>query len=324
MKICIYGAGAIGSYLGAELALTGCEVSLIARGPHLEAMQSSGLTLLIEGEKNVVQVACTDDPAQVGPQDYVIITLKAHSVSPVVEQMVPLLGPETAVVTAQNGIPWWYCHKLKGPLEEQLLESADPGGRIWKVLGPERAIGCVVYPSCEIVEPGVIKHIQGKRFMLGEPDGSKSERVLALSEALMAAGLKAPVRPRIRDDIWLKLWGNVSFNPVSVLTLATLEQITADDAVRGVIRDLMTEAQGVAHALGVKFPVDVDKRIGWAGDVGAHKTSMLQDLESGRPMEIDALVGTVSEMGRLTGVPTPTIDVVLAMVRLRARVAGGE
>lgn len=324
MKICIYGAGAIGSYLGAELALTGYEVSLIARGPHLEAMQASGLTLLIEGEKKVVQVACTDDPAQVGPQDYVIITLKAHSVSPVVEQMVPLLGPETAVVTAQNGIPWWYCHKLKGPLEDQLLESADPGGRIWNVLGPERAIGCVVYPSCEIVEPGVIKHIQGKRFMLGEPDGSKSERVLALSEALMAAGLKAPVRPRIRDDIWLKLWGNVSFNPVSVLTLATLEQITADDGVRGVVRDLMTEAQGVAHALGVKFPVDVDKRIGWAGDVGAHKTSMLQDLESGRPMEIDALVGTVSEMGRLTGVPTPTIDVVLAMVRLRARVAGGE
>ncbi len=324
MKICIYGAGAIGSYLGAELALAGYEVSLIARGPHLEAMQAGGLTLLIEGEKKVVQVACTDDPAQVGPQDYVIITLKAHSVSPVVEQMVPLLGPETAVVTAQNGIPWWYCHKLKGPLEDQILESADPGGRIWNVLGPERAIGCVVYPSCEIVKPGVIKHIEGKRFMLGEPDGSKSERVLALSEALMAAGLKAPVRPRIRDDIWLKLWGNVSFNPVSVLTLATLGQITADDGVRGVIRDLMIEAQGVAHALGVRFPVDVDKRIGWAGDVGAHKTSMLQDLERGRPMEIDALVGTVSEMGRLAGVPTPTIDVVLALVRLRVRVAGGE
>ena len=324
MKICIYGAGAIGSYLGAELALAGYEVSLIARGPHLEAMQAGGLTLLIEGEKKVVQVACTDDPAQVGPQDYVIITLKAHSVSPVVEQMVPLFGPETAVVTAQNGIPWWYCHKLKGPLEDQILESADPGGRIWNVLGPERAIGCVVYPSCEIVKPGVIKHIEGKRFMLGEPDGSKSERVLALSEALMAAGLKAPGRPRIRDDIWLKLWGNVSFNPVSVLTLATLGQITADDGVRGVIRDLMIEAQGVAHALGVRFPVDVDKRIGWAGDVGAHKTSMLQDLERGRPMEIDALVGTVSEMGRLAGVPTPTIDVVLALVRLRVRVAGGE
>ncbi len=175
-----------------------------------------------------------------------------------------------------------------------------------------------------MVEPGVIKHIQGRRFMLGEPDGSKSERVIGLSKALMDSGLKAPVRPRIRDDIWLKLWGNVSFNPVSVLTLATLEQITADDGVRGVVRDMMTEAQSVADALGVKFAVDVDKRISWAGEVGAHKTSMLQDLESGRPMEIDALVATVSEMGRLAGVPTPTIDVVLAMVRLRARVAGGD
>ncbi len=175
-----------------------------------------------------------------------------------------------------------------------------------------------------MVDPGVIKHIQGKRFMLGEPDGSKSERVLALSEALIDAGLKAPVRTLIRDDIWLKLWGNVSFNPVSVLTLATLGQITADDGVRGVVRDLMTEAQEVAHALGVKFPVDVDKRISWAAEVGDHKTSMLQDLESGRPMEIDALVGTVSEIGRLSGVPTPTIDVVLALVRLRARIADGE
>ncbi len=324
MKICIYGAGAIGCYLGAELALTGYQVTLIARGPHLEAMRASGLTLLKEGERKVLRVACTDDPAKVGSQDYVVITLKAHSVTAIVEQMLPLLGPETAVVTAQNGIPWWYFHKLEGPWEGQRLESADPGGRIWEVLGPERAIGCVVYPSCQIVEPGVVKHIQGRRFMLGEPDGSKSERVIGLSRALMASGLKAPVRPRIRDDIWLKLWGNVSFNPVSVLTLATLEQITADDGVRGVVRDMMTEAQSVADALEVKFAVDVDKRISWAGDVGAHKTSMLQDLESGRPMEIDALVATVSEMGRMVEVPTPTIDVVLAIVRLRARVAGVE
>ena len=319
MKICIYGAGAIGGYLGAELALSGCEVTLIARGPHLEAMRSSGLTLLKEGEKKVVQLACTDDPAEVGLQDYVVITLKAHSVTPIVEKIVPLLGPETAVVTAQNGIPWWYFHRLEGPWEGQRLESADPGGRIWEVVGPERAIGCVVYPSCQILKPGVIKHIQGKRFMLGEPDGSKSQRVAALSGTLTASGLKAPVRPKIRDDLWLKLWGNLSFNPVSVLTLATLEQITADDGVRGVIRDMMTEAQGVANRLGVQFSVDVDQRIGWAGDVGAHKTSMLQDLEMGRPMEIDALVATVSEMGRLVGVPTPTIDVVLALVRLRAR-----
>ncbi len=324
MKICIYGAGAIGSYLGAELALSGYQVTLIARGPHLEAMRASGLTLLKEGERKVLQVACTDDPAQVGAQDYVVITLKTHSVTAIVEQILPLFGPETAVVTAQNGIPWWYFHKLEGPWEGQRLESADPGGRIWEVLGPERAIGCVVYPSCQIVEPGVIKHIQGKRFMLGEPDGSKSERVIGLSKALMDSGLKAPVRSRIRDDLWLKLWGNVSFNPVSVLTLATLEQITADEGVRGVVRDMMTEAQRVANGLGVEFAVDVDRRISWAGDVGAHRTSMLQDLESGRPLELDALVATVSEMGRLVGVPTPTIDVVLALVRLRARVGGLE
>ena len=322
MKFCIYGAGAIGGYLGAELALSGNQVTLIARGPHLEAIQKNGLTLVKEGESKTVDVSCTDDPTEAGPQDYVIITLKAHSVSGIVEQMLPLLGPDTPVVTAQNGIPWWYFHKLQGSWESHQLESADPGGKIWKTLGPERAIGCVVYPSCEIVEPGVIRHVQGKRFMLGEPDGTRSDRIMALSEAWIPSGLKAPVRTKIRDDIWLKLWGNVSFNPVSVLTLATLEQITAHESVRGVIRNMMTEAQSVAAQLGVQFPVDVDKRIGWAADVGAHKTSMLQDLEMSRPMEIDALVSTVAELGRLVDVPTPTIDVVLSLVRLRAQMAG--
>ncbi len=322
MRFCIYGAGAIGGYLGAELALSGNQVTLIARGPHLKAIQKNGLTLVKEGESKTVDVSCTDDPTEAGPQDYVIITLKAHSVSGIVEQMLPLLGPDTPVVTAQNGIPWWYFHKLQGSWEGHQLESADPGGKIWKTLGPERAIGCVVYPSCEIVEPGVIRHVQGKRFMLGEPDGTRSDRIMALSEAWIPSGLKAPVRTKIRDDIWLKLWGNVSFNPVSVLTLATLEQITAHEGVRGVIRNMMTEAQSVAAQLGVQFPVDVDKRIGWAADVGAHKTSMLQDLEMSRPMEIDALVSTVAEMGRLVDVPTPTIDVVLSLVRLRAQMAG--
>ncbi len=322
MKFCIYGAGAIGGYLGAELALSGNQVTLIARGPHLKAIQKNGLTLVKEGESKTVDVSCTDDPTEAGPQDYVIITLKAHSVSGIVEQMLPLLGPDTPVVTAQNGIPWWYFHKLQGSWEGHQLESADPGGKIWKTLGPQRAIGCVVYPSCEIVEPGVIRHIQGKRFMLGEPDGTRSDRIMALSEAWTPSGLKAPVRTKIRDDIWLKLWGNVSFNPVSVLTLATLEQITAHEGVRGVIRSMMTEAQSVAAQLGVQFPVDVDKRIGWAADVGAHKTSMLQDLQLSRPMEIDALVSTVAEMGRLVDVPTPTIDVVLSLVRLRAQMAG--
>ncbi len=321
MRICIYGAGSIGGYLGAELALAGFDVTLIARGPHLEAIRKNGLTLLREGEKKVARVTCTDDAAEVGPHDYIIVTLKAHSVSPIVHKMVPLLGQDTVVVTAQNGVPWWYFFRLSGPWENHRLETADPGSRIWDTLGPERAIGCVVYPSCEIVEPGVIKHISGNRLMLGEPDGSKSQRAAALSEALTESGFKAPVRPRIRDDIWLKLWGNVSFNPVSVLTLATLEQMCEDQDVRAVIRDIMLEAEAIGKESGVKFKVDVETRIGWAGDVGAHKTSMLQDLELSRPMEIDALVATVAEMGRLVGVPTPTIDTVLALVKLRARIA---
>ncbi len=324
MKICIYGAGAIGGYLGVELAQAGFDVSLIARGPHLEAMRKNGLTLLVNEEKKVAHVDCTDDPSALGPQDYVILTLKAHSVAAIVQQMAPLLSPHTAVVTAQNGILWWYFYRLSGPWENYHLEHADPDGLIWKTLGPERAIGCVVYPSCETVEPGVVRHLSGKRFMLGEPDGSKSERVAALSKVFTAAGLKAPVRGRIRDDIWLKLLGNLSFNPVSLLTLARLDQMCSYEPVRAVIRKMMLEAMEVAIKLGVEFSVDVETRINWAADVGAHKTSMLQDLEKGRPLELDALVGTVSEMGRLVGVPTPTIDSILALVRMRERVAGIE
>ena len=321
MKITVYGAGAIGGYLAAELTLAGEDVSIVARGPHLQAIRERGLRLLIEGKEKLARVRATEDPGEIGAQDYVILTLKAHSVAPVVDRMRPLLGPDTAVVTAQNGILWWYFYKLRGPWENERLPIADPGGKIWDGLGPQRAIGCVVYPSCEIVEPGVVRHIDGKRFMLGEPDGTKSERVTALSKILTSAGLKSPVRTRIRDDIWLKLWGNVSFNPVSAVTGATLEEMTENPGTREVIRKMMLEAESVARKLGVDFPVDVDTRISWGAEVGAHKTSMLQDLEKGRPMEIDALVGSVSELGRLTSVPTPTIDTLLALVRLRARTA---
>jgi 2-dehydropantoate 2-reductase len=324
MKICVYGAGAIGGYLGAQLALTDCDVTLIARGSHLEAMRDNGLTLLIGDEKKNVAIACTDDPATIGPQDYVILTLKAHSVAPIVEQIAPLLGTDTAVVTAQNGILWWYFYGLRGPWENQHLKAADPGGRIWQAIGPERAIGCVVYPSCEIVSPGVVRHISGNRFMLGEPDGSKSERVLALAKILTHAGLKAPVRTNIRDDIWLKLWGNATFNPISALTSATLEQMAADNDVRALIREMMLECEQVANKLGVRFPVDLEARIEGAGRVGAHKTSMLQDLEHGRPLEIDALVSVVAELGRLVGVPTPLIDAILALLRLKVSVARDE
>ncbi len=322
MKVCIYGAGAIGGLLGAELALSGVDVTLIARGPHLEAIRKSGLTLLTGSEKKVVKANCTDDPASVGPQDFVLLALKTHSVSAVVAKMAPLLGPDTAVVTLQNGIPWWYFYNLPGPWEGHRLESVDPGGRIWDTLGPERVIGSVVYPSGEIIEPGVIRHAGGQRLIVGEPDGSKPERIVALSEILRGAGFKTPVSSKIRDDIWLKLLGNVSFNPVSVLTHATLEQIACDEAARGVIRQMMTEAKEVARALDVKIRVGIDTRIGWAENVGPHKTSMLQDLERGRPMELDALVAAVQEMGRLVKVPTPTLDVVLALVVLRASLAG--
>ncbi|MDH5188569.1 MAG: 2-dehydropantoate 2-reductase [Rhodospirillaceae bacterium] len=322
MKICIYGAGAIGGYMGAELARTGVDVSLIARGPHLKAMRENGLKLRIGDEEHVTHPTCTDNPADLGPQDFVIVTLKAHSVPNVVDAMQPLLGPDTAVVTAVNGVPWWYFYGLEGDFEGRRMETVDPGSVQWNGIGPERAIGCVVYPACEIAEPGVIQHTSGNKFTLGEPNGEKTERIQKLSQALMAANLKAPVRPRIRDEIWIKLWGNLSFNPISALTSATLEQIAGDDGTRAVVRAMMVEAQAIGEALGVKFPVTVDKRIDGAAAVGAHKTSMLQDLELGRPMEIDALVAAVSEMGVLVGMKTPTIDTVLALVRQRARIAG--
>ena len=322
MKICIFGAGAIGGYMGAKLAKAGAEVSLVARGPHLAAMREKGLTLIEEDETFTVPVTASDDPAEIGPQDYVIITLKAHSVPPVVARMQPLIGDSTTIVSGVNGIPWWYFHGLEGPLAGTRLESVDPGGVQWEGFGPERVLGCVVYPAAEVSEPGTIRHIEGNRFSLGEPSGEKSERATRLSQALQAVGLKAPVRPRLRDEIWVKLWGNLSFNPISALTHATLDVLCTDDGTRQVARDMMVEAQAIAEKLGVKFPIDVERRIDGGAAVGAHRTSMLQDLESGRPMEIDALVTSVQELGRLTDTPTPTIDTVLALVRLRARTAG--
>jgi 2-dehydropantoate 2-reductase len=322
MKICIFGAGAIGGYLGAKLAKAGADVSLVARGPHLAAMQANGLTLVEDGETFTVPVRGSDDPATLGAQDYLVITLKAHSVPAAVPVMQPLIGEGTTVVSGVNGVPWWYFYGLDGPLADTRLESVDRGGLQWDGLGPERVLGCVVYPAAEVVEPGVIRHVEGNRFSLGEPDGSKSARALRLSEALTAAGLKAPVRPRIRDEIWVKLWGNLSFNPISALTHATLDVLCTDPGTRTVARNMMLEAQVIAERLGVKFPIDVDRRIDGGAAVGAHRTSMLQDLEAGRPMEIDALVTAVQELGRLTQTPTPTIDTVLALVRLRARTAG--
>jgi 2-dehydropantoate 2-reductase len=323
MKICIFGAGAIGGYIGVKLAQAGADVSLVARGPHLAAMNDKGLTLIEEGADPVtVKVTASDNPADLGPQDYVIVTLKAHSVPPVVPKMQPLIGENTTIVSGVNGVPWWYFHKIGTDLEGTRLASVDPGNAQWDGFGPDRVLGCVVYPAAEVSEPGTITHIEGNRFSLGEPDGSKSERALALSQALSAAGLKAPVRPRLRDEIWVKLWGNLSFNPISALTHATLDVLCTDPGTRAVAKGMMLEAQEIAEKLGVKFPIDVERRIDGGAAVGAHRTSMLQDLDAGRPMEIDALVGSVQELGWVTHTPTPTIDTVLALTQLRARSAG--
>lgn len=322
MRICIYGAGAIGAWLGVELSLAGKDVTLIARGPHLEAMQKNGVKLLMDGEERVAHPRCIEDPADAGSQDYVIITLKAHSLAGIADKIQPLLGPETAVVTGVNGIPWWYFYKLDGPYENHKLDSIDPGGKFWDAVGPERAIGFVVYPAAEIAEPGVIRHIEGDRYTMGEPDGRSSDRTDKLCAALKEAGFKSRVRDNIRDDIWIKLWGNLCFNPISALTHATLDKVAGEAATGDVCRLMMLEAQEIGEKLGAKFRVDVDRRLAGGAAVGAHKTSMLQDLELGRPMEIDALVTVVQELGKLVEVATPTIDVVLALIRQRARVAG--
>ncbi|MDE2289840.1 MAG: 2-dehydropantoate 2-reductase [Burkholderiales bacterium] len=321
MKICIYGAGAIGGYMGAKLAMAGADVSFVARGKHLAAMQERGVRLREEGVEHTVPVRCTDNPAELGPQDYLLITLKAHSVPAVVDAMQPLLGPDTAVVTGINGIPYWYFHEYGGDLAGTVLQSVDPDGKQWHGLGPQRAIGCVLYPATEIVEPGVIKHVYGKKFPIGEPSGARTPRVERLHEIMTRAGLEAPIREDIRDEIWLKLWGNLCFNPISALTHATLDVIAGDPGTRALAKTMMLEAQGIAEHLGAHFRVGVERRIDGAGAVGAHKTSMLQDLLHGRPMEIDPLLTVVQEMGRLAQMPTPTIDIVLALIKQRERMA---
>jgi 2-dehydropantoate 2-reductase len=316
MSIAIFGAGAIGGYLGAKLTLAGEDVTLIARGAHLEAMRQRGLRIVEGGSEQTVHPRLAANGNEAGHHDYVILALKAHSVTPALEAIQPLLGADTAVVTAQNGVPWWYFYGQEGPWRDRRLESVDPGGRIWQMIGPERVIGCVVYPACEISEPGVVVHIEDERFSLGEPDGSRSDRVAALAKSLIAAGLRAPVRTRIRNEIWLKLLGNLALNPISALTRATLDQICENPDTRSFARAVMIEAQSVAAVLGEEMPISVDARLDGAAALVGHKTSMLQDLELGRPMEVDALIGAVVELARMTGIDTPNLDALWGMVRL--------
>jgi 2-dehydropantoate 2-reductase len=323
MKIAIFGAGAIGGHLAAKLASAGrVDLSLVARGEHLAALRERGLRLIEGDTDKTYAVKASDDAATLGIQDYVVLTMKAHSVPPALKSIAPLIGPETAVVTMQNGIPWWYFYRSDGPHEGSRIEAVDPGGVISAALGPERAIGTAVYVAAEVEAPGVVRHSYGTRISLGEPSGEKSERTVRLAEEMIAAGMQAPVRTDIRTEIWVKLWGNLSFNPISALTDSTLAEIVDDEGTRAVARAMMVEAQEIAEKLGVRFPIDVDKRIAGGGAVGAHRTSMLQDLERGRPMEIDALVTAVQELGRLTATPTPSIDLVLALVRRLARAKG--
>jgi 2-dehydropantoate 2-reductase len=323
MKICVFGAGAIGGYMAGELALAGHDVSAIARGAHLAAIRSHGLKLIVDGQTRTVDLPASDDSASFGPQDVVICALKAQQAHASAGAFAPLLGPRTAVLTAMNGIPWWYFYKQPGPLDGHHLESVDPGAALWNAIGPERAIGCVVDPAREVVAPGVIEHRRFKRFTIGEPDGFTSDRITVLHDALVSAGFDAPIRDTIRWNIWLKLWGNVCFNPISVLTLATLDRITSEPGLRALCTAMMEEARAITAALGLAIPEHMmARRLNVAGAAVGHKMSMLQDLERGRSLEIDALVTAVQEVGRLVGVATPTIDAVLALVQERGRQAG--
>lgn len=318
-KICIFGAGAIGGFIGARLAKSGeADISLIARGPHLEAMQANGLRLTEAGEDHILHPRVASDGRELGPQDFVILTLKSHALPAVVDRLQPLIGSDTAILFAQNGLPWWYFYKHGGRFDGRHLESVDPGGAIWRSLGPERALGSVIWQAAEIARPGHVVHVQGDRMPLGEPSGEITDRAKILSGLLTKAGIKSPVKPNLRDEIWLKLWGNLSFNPVSVLTPATLGELARDESARRVLRAMMVEAQAVAEALGVRFPVSVDERMDMAAKVGAHRTSMLQDFEAGRPIELDALLGVVIELAQMQGIATPALKLVYDLVSFRA------
>ena len=282
-SICVFGAGAIGGYMAAKLAAAGTEVSIVARGPHLEAVQRDGLVLQSGGERIVTRPNAVAHGSEIGPQDYLVITLKAHSLEPALPQLAPLVGPGTTIVSAVNGVPWWYTYGLPAPFAERRVTSVDPNGALCAALPPAQCLGAIVYPAATVPSPGVIDHTYGDRFSLGEPNGERSARANTLSALLIAAGMKAPVRPRIRDELWVKLWGNMAFNPISTLTTATLDVITADPGSRAVAKAMMLEGQGVAEALGIRFALDVEKRIDGAAEVGRHKTSMLQDLETRPP-----------------------------------------
>ncbi len=321
MKIAIIGAGAIGGYVGVKLALAGEDVTFMVRGANLDAIRENGMKLIMhDGAEHVARnVKATNNYEEAGPQDMVILAMKANQVESVAEDVPKLLGPDTVVVTMQNGIPYWYFHKHGAALEGSRVCSVDPSGIISANIPADRVVGCVVYPASELVAPGVVRHVEGDRFPVGELDGSISERVTRVSECFAQAGFKAPVLENIRSEIWLKLWGNLTFNPISALAHSTLVDICQFPLSRELAANMMREAETVAHKLGITFRVTLEKRIAGAEKVGKHKTSMLQDIEAGRPAEIDALVGSVVELGRMTHTRTPHIDTVYALVKLLSK-----
>ena len=317
LRIAIVGAGAIGGYLGVKLSLAGHDVTFIARGSNLQAIQQHGMKLLLEdgNELHATGVkAC--DIAGAAQYDYVMVTLKSHQVAPVAADIAALCHDNSCIITMQNGLPWWYFHELPGEFKGRQLNSLDPNGQLWQRLKPERVIGAAVYPAAELVSPGVVRLIEGNRFTLGEPSGDKSDRVTQLAQAMIGAGFKTPVSNDIRSELWVKLWGNLSFNPVSALTHATLQDIAEFAPSREVVANMMQEAQAVAERTGIQFKISIDKRIAGAQAVGAHKTSMLQDIEHGKALELEALLGSVIELGKICNTPTPTLDSVYAMTRL--------
>ena len=311
MKICIVGAGATGGYLGFKLINAGFDVSLVARGTHLKAMKHSGLTV-IENDKEISCFPkCSESMSDLGKMDYIFITLKTYSIPGLVNEISTMFKDNTAVITAYNGIPWWYFFNIEGPFKNYRIKCIDPNNIQWDTITPKRIIGCVVYPATEIIEPGVIKHIEGNRFSLGEPEGMQTERILTISKSLVKAGIKAPIRSNLREEIWTKLIGNLAFNPLSVITGKTLDILASEHEYRTIAYDVMQEANLIINQLGMKLKISIDQRIEGAAKVGAHRTSMLQDYEKGKELELDSLVVSIKEIGNLLGIKTPTIDKIL-------------
>ena len=319
MRFAVYGAGAIGAYMGAKLSAAGEDVALIARGPHLEAIRENGVRIRSSDGDVDARLMATNAPNEIGKVDVVVLSVKAHGLTAIAPLLAPMLGPNTIVLPAQNGIPWWYFQSHGGRWEGTQLESVDPGGIITKHIATERIVGCVVYPAATIVEPGIIRHEEGNRFSIGELDGSSSSRCKELAAAIGSSGLRAPVRSNIRQEIWVKLLGNLAFNPVSALTKASMVEIAMDPDARSVEQTMMEEAYAVAEGLGVEIPISIEQRLAGAQKVGEHKTSMLQDVEAAKPIEIGGLVGSVLELGSLLGIPMPYTNTVYACTKLLAQ-----